>query len=86
MQLWTINKRIVDPVCPRHTAVIQQQPVRLRLQDGPGQPEHVTLPKHKKFEGAGIKITTRTQVPAPTLCTLGLPEHGPLPRHALLAC
>jgi len=21
-KIWTINKRIIDPVCPRHTAVV----------------------------------------------------------------
>lgn len=68
MQLWTINKRIIDPVCPRHTAVVKQKAVKLRLQDGPQQAEHVTLPKHKKHEAAGVKITTRTQVRP--LCSL----------------
>lgn len=37
-KLWTINKRIIDPVCPRHTAVILEAKVLLTLSNGPQEP------------------------------------------------
>ncbi|CAG7895813.1 unnamed protein product [Brassica rapa] len=60
-KLWTINKKIVDPVCPRHTAVIEERRVLLTLTDGPDEPFVRMIPKHKKFEGAGEKATTFTK-------------------------
>ncbi|XP_047325344.1 glutamate--tRNA ligase, cytoplasmic-like [Impatiens glandulifera] len=57
-KLWSINKRIIDPVCPRHTAVIDEGRVLLTLSDGPEKPFVRIIPKHKKYEGAGEKATT----------------------------
>ncbi|KAK6139517.1 hypothetical protein DH2020_026748 [Rehmannia glutinosa] len=37
-KLWAINKKIIDPVCPRHTAVIEERRVLLVLSDGPKDP------------------------------------------------
>ncbi|CAM8888654.1 unnamed protein product [Rhodiola kirilowii] len=59
--LWTINKKIIDPVCPRHTAVISENSVLLTLTDGPDKPFVRIIPKHKKYEGAGEKCTTFTR-------------------------
>ncbi|KAI8552989.1 hypothetical protein RHMOL_Rhmol06G0310300 [Rhododendron molle] len=60
-KLWTINKKIVDPVCPRHTAVIEDGRVMLTLTDGPHKPFVRIIPKHKKSEDAGEKATTYTR-------------------------
>ncbi|KAG2284122.1 hypothetical protein HID58_049572 [Brassica napus] len=60
-KLWTINKKIIDPVCPRHTAVVEERRVLLTLTDGPDEPFVRMIPKHKKFEGAGEKATTFTK-------------------------
>ncbi|KAL1212741.1 Glutamate--tRNA ligase, cytoplasmic [Cardamine amara subsp. amara] len=60
-KLWSINKRIIDPVCPRHTAVVAERRVLLTLTDGPDVPFVRIIPKHKKFEGAGEKATTFTK-------------------------
>uniref|UniRef100_A0A5B7BD11 glutamate--tRNA ligase n=1 Tax=Davidia involucrata TaxID=16924 RepID=A0A5B7BD11_DAVIN len=60
-KLWTINKKIIDPVCPRHTAVIEEQRVLLTLTDGPEVPFVRIIPRHKKHEGAGEKATTYTK-------------------------
>ncbi|EOA19732.1 hypothetical protein CARUB_v10003812mg [Capsella rubella] len=60
-KLWSINKRIIDPVCPRHTAVIAEHRVLFTLTDGPDEPFVRMIPKHKKFEGAGEKATTFTK-------------------------
>ncbi|KAJ4954577.1 hypothetical protein NE237_011360 [Protea cynaroides] len=60
-KLWTINKKIIDPVCPRHTAVVEEQRVMLTLTDGPEKPFVRIIPRHKKYEGAGSKATTYTK-------------------------
>ncbi|KAI9081063.1 hypothetical protein K1719_037043 [Acacia pycnantha] len=57
-KLWTINKKIIDPVCPRHTAVIAEKRVLLTLTDGPEKPFVRIIPRHRKYEGAGEKATT----------------------------
>ncbi|KAK4748770.1 hypothetical protein SAY87_015356 [Trapa incisa] len=60
-KLWSINKKIIDPVCPRHTVVIEERRVLLTLADGPEQPFVRIIPRHKKYEGAGEKSTTYTK-------------------------
>lgn len=60
-KLWTINKKIIDPVCPRHTAVIEERHVLLTLTNGPDEPFVRIIPRHKKYEGAGEKATTYTK-------------------------
>lgn len=60
-KLWNINKKIIDPVCPRHTAVHAEARVLLTLLDGPENPDDRVIPKHKKYQGAGEKITTFTK-------------------------
>ncbi|XP_042468235.1 glutamate--tRNA ligase, cytoplasmic-like [Zingiber officinale] len=59
-KLWTINKKIIDPVCPRHTAVIEEKSVILILENGPEKPFVRIIPRHKKYEPAGQKATTYT--------------------------
>lgn len=58
-KLWTLNKRVIDPVCPRHVAVVDQGRVLLTLLNGPATPEVVSVPRHKKHPPAGTKSTTR---------------------------
>ncbi|VVB09995.1 unnamed protein product [Arabis nemorensis] len=60
-KIWSINKKIIDPVCPRHTAVIEKGRVLLTLTNGPNEPFVRLIPKHKKFKGAGEKATTFTK-------------------------
>ncbi|GLT38579.1 hypothetical protein SLA2020_128210 [Shorea laevis] len=60
-KLWSINKRIIDPVCPRHTAVIEERRVLLTLTNGPDDPFCRIIPRHKKYDGAGEKATTYTK-------------------------
>ncbi|KAG6554266.1 hypothetical protein Mapa_004182 [Marchantia paleacea] len=60
-KLWTINKKIIDPVCPRHTAVLSEGKVLLDLTNGP-EPSFVrVLDRHKKYPAAGKKATTFTK-------------------------
>ena len=58
-KLWAVNRGVIDPVCPRHTAVARAGRVRLTLTGAPDPPEVATLPRHKKCEAAGTKLTTR---------------------------
>ena len=57
-KLWTINKKIIDPVCARHTAVLKDQHVIFTLTNGPEKPFVRILPRHKKCDGARNKATT----------------------------
>lgn len=61
-KIWSMNKRIIDPVCPRHTGLLQQGLVPVDLVNGPTEPEVVTVPKHKKHPPAGVKASIRTKV------------------------
>ena len=54
--------KLIDPVCGRHTAVLKSSKVLFTLSNGPDKPEVMILPRHKKFEGAGKKATTKTKV------------------------
>lgn len=38
-KIWTINKRIIDPVCPRHTAIETAGRVPMKLTNGPAEQE-----------------------------------------------
>ncbi|RZR86625.1 hypothetical protein BHM03_00013877, partial [Ensete ventricosum] len=60
-KLWTINKKIIDPICPRHTAVLEERRVILILENGPEKPFVRIVPRHKKYEPAGQKATTFTE-------------------------
>ncbi|KAG0592616.1 hypothetical protein KC19_1G267300 [Ceratodon purpureus] len=60
-KLWTINKKIIDPVCPRHTAVISEGKVLLDLSNGPETPFTRVILRHKKYEEAGKKATAFTK-------------------------
>lgn len=57
-KLWTINKKIIDPFCPRHTAVFEELRVSFSLTNGPDKSFVRIIPRHRKFEGAGNKATT----------------------------
>mmetsp|Transcript_5939 Transcript_5939/g.21738 ORF Transcript_5939/g.21738 Transcript_5939/m.21738 type:complete len:715 (-) Transcript_5939:1426-3570(-) len=56
-KLWTINKKIIDPVSPRYTAVLDEGKVPVTLLNGPATPEVKTVLKHKKNPDLGIKST-----------------------------
>nr|KAJ0216270.1 hypothetical protein LSAT_V11C300155430 [Lactuca sativa] len=51
---------MIDPVCPRHTAILEENRVLLTLLDGPHRPFVRVIPKHKKYTAAGDKTTTFT--------------------------
>ncbi|EFN53000.1 hypothetical protein CHLNCDRAFT_137448 [Chlorella variabilis] len=59
-KIWSINKRLIDPVCPRHTAVETDCKVAVRLINGPAETEFVEMPRHAKYPAAGTKRQMRS--------------------------
>lgn len=58
--LWTLNKKIIDPIAPRFWAISKEKIVPVVIRDGPSAPEIKTLPKHKKNPEVGEKKTVYT--------------------------
>ena len=56
--------QVIDPVCGRHTAILDDNMVALDLTDSdlPDEPEIIIIDRHKKFPGAGKKATTKFKV------------------------
>eukprot|EP00178_Gracilaria_changii_P013083 TRINITY_DN3685_c0_g1_i3.p1 TRINITY_DN3685_c0_g1~~TRINITY_DN3685_c0_g1_i3.p1 ORF type:complete len:542 (-),score=71.69 TRINITY_DN3685_c0_g1_i3:16-1641(-) len=52
-KLWAINKRIIDPVCPRYSAVSVNKACRLEVVNGPEQPEAVSVEMSKLNKDLG---------------------------------
>ncbi|PPR01475.1 hypothetical protein CVT26_015098 [Gymnopilus dilepis] len=55
--IWTLNKKIIDPIAPRHWAVVKDKAVPVKINGGPSSPEVKLLPKHKKNPDVGEKKT-----------------------------
>eukprot|EP00741_Cyanophora_paradoxa_P025388 tig00000378_g24507.t1 len=53
-KLWTINKKMIDPIAPRYTA-LGKGAVPFALAGGPERPEARALPRHKKNADLGTK-------------------------------
>lgn len=53
--IWAMNKKIIDPVCPRFTAVDAANVVPVKLLNGPKEPSTESKPKHKKNPDIGNK-------------------------------
>ncbi|PIA12463.1 ribosomal protein L25-like protein, partial [Coemansia reversa NRRL 1564] len=56
-KIWALNKKLIDPVAPRHTAVVKQGLVPATIVGAPATPEVRDLPKHKKNPDLGTKRT-----------------------------
>lgn len=52
---WATNKKIIDPVAPRHTAVESGDVVKATIVNGPAAPYAEDRPKHKKNPELGNK-------------------------------
>jgi glutamyl-tRNA synthetase len=59
-KIWAINKKFIDPVCPRHTGIEAQDAVRVTLAGVTD--ETVEVPKHVKNPDVGMKKQIRTGV------------------------
>ena len=46
-KLWAINKRIIDPICPRYSAVRVEKASRINIENIPAEPEAVSVPMSK---------------------------------------
>ncbi|KAK0450308.1 glutamyl-tRNA synthetase [Desarmillaria tabescens] len=55
--LWSLNKKVIDPIAPRHWAIVKEDMVSVIIKGGPEQPYCRTLPKHKKNPSVGEKQT-----------------------------
>ena len=61
-KIWTFNKKLIDPVCPRHTAIEIKDRVPVRISAGPDPPEYVDVPRHNKYPPAGTKKQLRSNL------------------------
>jgi len=55
--IWSLNKKIIDPIAPRHWALLKDQLVSVVINGGPSSPEVKSVPKHKKNAEIGDKDT-----------------------------
>ncbi|KAJ7219583.1 glutamate-tRNA ligase [Mycena pura] len=58
--IWAMNKKVIDPVAPRHWAILAEKMVPVTITKGPTSPETKVLPKHKKNPDVGEKTTVYT--------------------------
>ncbi|ORX71798.1 glutamyl-tRNA synthetase [Linderina pennispora] len=56
-KIWSLNKKVIDPVAPRHTSLIKQGLVPVTLTGGPAEPLVKQMLKHKKNKELGTKPT-----------------------------
>jgi glutamyl-tRNA synthetase len=52
---WATNKKEIDPVAPRHTAVELKDAVKVNVINGPATPHTEDKPKHAKNPAVGLK-------------------------------
>ena len=57
-KLWALNRKVIDPIAPRHTAVLSDKIVHVNVQGAPATPEVKENLKHKKNPELGTKKTT----------------------------
>ncbi|KIY73190.1 glutamate-tRNA ligase [Cylindrobasidium torrendii FP15055 ss-10] len=55
--IWALNKKVIDPIAPRHWAITNADKVPVTISGGPSGAETKTLPKHKKNPDVGEKKT-----------------------------
>lgn len=59
-KLWAINKRIIDPICPRFAAVSLEKASRLVITNASEQPEAVTVEQNKLNKALGTRPLWRS--------------------------
>ena len=52
---WAANKKVIDPIAPRHTAVDEKDIVKATVINGPTEPYTEEKPKHGKNAAIGLK-------------------------------
>ena len=58
-KIWAMNKKIIDPIAPRHVCIDNADAVVVKVLNGPEGEEWFTTPKHKKNPDLGIKVVLR---------------------------
>ncbi|GMF97880.1 unnamed protein product [[Candida] boidinii] len=53
--IWNANKKIIDPIAPRHTALLSKNVVPVHLSNGPAEDYSEIKAKHKKNPDVGTK-------------------------------
>ncbi|KAI3405144.1 GUS1 [Candida oxycetoniae] len=53
--IWALNKKVIDPIAPRFTAIDAENVVPVKLLNGPEKPYSELKPKHKKNPEVGEK-------------------------------
>lgn len=53
--IWATNKKIIDPIAPRHTAITRKNAVKVTLSGAPEKAIAEDKPKHKKNASLGTK-------------------------------
>lgn len=61
-KLWAINKRIIDPICPRYSAVRVEKASKIIIENGPAEPEVVTVPMSKLNPALGERPLWKSNV------------------------
>ncbi|KAJ2733686.1 glutamate--tRNA ligase [Coemansia sp. BCRC 34962] len=56
-KIWAVNKKVIDPKAPRHTALVKQGLVPATVVGGPAEPYLGSVPRHKKAPELGTKST-----------------------------
>ncbi|KAJ1951480.1 glutamate--tRNA ligase [Linderina macrospora] len=56
-KIWSLNKKIIDPVAPRHTSLLKESLVPATVVGGPDAPYVKQMLKHKKNAELGTKPT-----------------------------
>ncbi|KAJ1670929.1 glutamate--tRNA ligase, partial [Spiromyces aspiralis] len=59
-KLWALNKKVIDPKAPRHTAVLSSDMVTAKVANVPNTPFTKEISKHKKNAALGTKFTSYT--------------------------
>ncbi len=54
-KLWATNKRMIDPIAPRYSAVSKATCCELTLLNAPEAPQSIKVPLHQKNEALGTK-------------------------------
>lgn len=53
--VWATNKKYIDPVAPRHTAIVSKNAVKAAITNGPASPYTEEKAKHAKNAAVGMK-------------------------------
>lgn len=76
-KLWAINKRIIDPICPRYVAVSVEKASRVTIVNGPEKPECIEIEMNKLNKELGQRPLWKSKNlliefdDADTICNVG---------------